>query len=477
MPQQQTKLWAPSALARLAYRGWMFPPHIQAMEAFFMKLMTDPMMNRAVVQVPVRHGKSVYFSHLLPCWHMMVRPNQNVWVVTYGSDFAAEFGSRNLDVMKEWAPKLTGIRLHPDFARRDHFRMAPPFMGEFRGLGIQGGLAGKGFHLCICDDLIKEFSEVVTEEARDRIYRRFYGEVLNRAEPGAKILVIMSRRHPDDLSGRLLASNAQLPLRDQWHEITFPALSDDGVALWPERYPVEELLSIKRTLELAGESHVWYGLYQQDAAAAAELCEWPATYWKEPFYYSGEPPIKPVLRLMTLDPSKGRDSQVGDFAALLYGIVDGDGTLWIDDPKLLRIPIPELEDTAVAMIAQHKPDAFAIEANGFQESVALSIAAKAPAHTPIYPYVNTRAEALASIRKGTKPGDSVAGKGKEVEIRMTLSPLLSRHDLRIRDTPQGRMLGQQLRDFPQAKYDDGPDALTLMVRLWRDILHGRGQVA
>ncbi len=438
-----------------------------------MRLLTDPNYNRLIVQIPIRHGKSVYCSHILPCWHMLVRPNQNVWVLTYGSDFAEEFGSRNLDLMKEHAPSLTGLHLHPDFARRNHFKISPPFTGEFRGLGIQGGISGKGFHLCVCDDLIKEFEEVVTEESRDRIYRRFMGNVLNRAEPGGKIIMVMSRRHPDDLSGRLLASNAQLEPRSQWHELKFPALSDDDVALWPERYPTEELLATKRELELGGESHVWHGLYQQDAAAAAELCEWPASYWKEPFYYDGPSPANPALRLMTLDPSKGKNYKAGDYQALLYGIVDTEGTLWIDDPKMLRISVTETEDTAVEMIKLYKPDEFGIEANGFQELMAQNIFAKAPACTNIRAYVNTRAEALAALRRGRKPGDSVSGKGKEVEIRMTLSPLLSRHQLRIRDTPQGRMLGQQLRDFPQARYDDGPDALTLMVRLWRGLLGGK----
>lgn len=424
--------------------------------------------------MPVRHGKSVYCSHILPCWHLLVQPNKNVWVVTYGSDFATEFGSRNLDLVREHGPALAGLRLHSDFARRDHFRVAPPYVGEFRGMGIQGGLSGKGAHLIIIDDPIKEFEEVVTEEGRDRIARRFYGNVLNRLEPGGKIMVIMSCRHPDDLNGRVLASNADLAPKDRWHDITFPALSDDGVALWPERYPVERLLAIKRELEAVGQSHVWWGLFQQNAVAAAELCEWPAHYWAEPFYYRELPPFKPVFRFMALDPSKGSVRRKGDFSALLYGVVDPLGCLWIDDPKLLRIPTVELEDLAVAMLKQYNPDAFAIEINGFQELIAQNIHRKAPTLAPIYPYDNTRAEAVAALRVGKKPGHSVAGKAKEVEIRMTLTPLLSQHNLRIRDTPQGRILGQQLRDFPEASHDDGPDALTTMVRMWRDLLGGAG---
>ncbi len=426
-----------------------------------MEMLTGTDINRLVVEIPVRHGKSIYCSHLLPCWHMMVEPDKNVTVVSYGGNFATEWSSRNRDLVAEYCPQLFGRGLHPDFATRSHFRMAPPNIGEHRGLGIGGSLAGTGAHLLVADDLIKEFSEVATEEARERIYMRFHGELLNRLEPGGKILVVMSRRHPDDLSGRLLATNADLDPIERWHRITFPALSVDNEALWPERYPTKKLLGIKRDLELAGTPWIWSGLYQQDAASCSELTEWPASYWKEPFYYTELPAFSPAMRLMSLDPSMGKDRKRGDFAGLLFGLVDPGGTLWIDDPRLVRVPLDQLEDMSTAMYLHHLPQAFAIETNNFQELVAGNISRKCP-QAPIYAYNQMR----------TAAKNAGAGKGKEVDIRMLLTPLLGSHNLRIRDTPQGRILGQQLRDFPLASHDDGPDSLALMVRLWRDLQYG-----
>jgi hypothetical protein len=343
-------------------------------------------------------------------------------------------------------------------------------------LGIGGSLAGTGAHLIVADDLVKEMAEVATEEARATLHQRFHSELLTRLEPGGKCIIVMSRRHPDDLSGSLLALNNELDPSERWHRIKFQAIDDDtGEALWPARYPIEKLNRIKRDQELAGTPWIWHSLYQQDPATAAELCEWPAHYWNEPFWYREKPPFRPSIRLMTLDPSKGKDAAKGDYAALLYAEVDPHGTLWVDEPRLLRIPLTDLEDTAVEMLKRLRPDAFAIETNGFQEYVATNIHAKAPGLAPIYPYVNTRSEAVAAIRKGANPAFRATGKGKEVDIRMLLTPLLSRHDLRIRDTPQGRILGQQLRDFPLASHDDGPDALALMVRLWQDLVGDRSR--
>ena len=439
-----------------------------------METLTSPDRNRLVIEIPVRHGKSFYCSYLLPAWHLMVAPNRKVTVVSYGSGFATEWSSRIRDLVGEWGPQLAGVALDPNYQSRSHFRLAAPNTGELRGLGIGGSLAGTGAHLIIADDLVKEMSEVATEEARATLHQRFHSELLTRLEPGGKCIIVMSRRHPNDLSGSLLDLNAQLEPSEQWHRIKFQAIDDDtGEALWPERYPLRKLESIKRDQELAGTPWIWHSLYQQDPATAAELCEWPAHYWRD-LYYRELPAFRPVLKMAFLDPSKGANARKGDFVAMLYGLLDPNGCLWIDDPKMLRIPTTECEDLAVAMLQQHKPDAFGIETNGFQEIIAQNIHRKATeaglASVPIYPYINTRSEAISALRRTGKPGKSVAGRGKEVDIRMLLTPILARHNLRIRDTPQGRILGQQLRDFPLASHDDGPDALAGMVRMMQDLL-------
>ena len=414
-----------------------------------MELLTGTEINRLIVEIPVRHGKSIYCSHILPCWHCLVEPDKNVLVVSYGGIFASEWSSRNRDLVRDWGPSLTGVGIHPEFASRSHFRLAPPFMGEHRGMGIGGPLAGTGAHLIIADDLVKEFSEVATEEARDRIYLRFHGELLNRLEPGGKIIVVMSRRHPDDLSGRLLASNSELDIEDQWHSIRFPALSEDGIALWPERYPAKRLLSIQKDLELAGTPWIWSGLYQQDAAGAIAFTDWPASFFKN-VLVERIPKFSPRFRLMSLDPSCGRDARTGDFAALLSALVDPEGTFWVD-AALVRINLEALTDLAVLTAREFQPSAFAVETNGFQEFVALDIHRKSP-ETPILAYCNTEK--------------------KEVRIRVLLSALLAAGRLRILDTVQGRIMLQQLRDFPQANHDAGPASLALMVQMLGDLKRG-----
>ena len=446
-------LLLPSSLGRIAIPSWQFPGHIRALQRAVIRLLYDPTFNRLIVEIPVRHGKSFYCSYILPAWFMITHPDLMVMIISYGSDFAVEWSSKVRDLVGIWGPKLTGVRLDPNFKTMSHFRLAYPHTGELRGLGIGAALAGKGGHLIICDDLVKEFGEVATEEMREKLYRQFHGELLTRLEPGGKIIMVMSRRHPDDLSGKLLESNEHLAEDQKWRRITFPALDENDQALWPERYPAEQLKAIRHDHELAGTEWIFHSLYQQDPATAAELCEWPASYWKD-IYYHEKPTFTPRFKLMSLDPSKGKRETKGSYSALLYGELDSAGTLWIEDPVLRRVPVPHLEALAVAMFEERRPDAFAIETNLFQEVVATNILAATRGQAPIYPY--------ESIEH------------KEVRIRMLLSPWLAQGRIKIKDTPQGRILGQQLRDFPLASHDDGPDSLALMVRLLRDLLGGAG---
>lgn len=442
-----------------------------------MDILTSRTKHRGIIEIPIRHGKSVYYSHLLPSWLGMVNPTASVGLLSYNEDTAVDWNFKNRQLIERWGPQLTGVSVDQSFRSKRHFKMAAPYGGDHRGIGIWGGLSGKGFHVMVWDDLVKDMTHVATESMRENLMRHIGSELMNRAEEmTTKIFVVMSRRHPQDVSGSLLEMNSSLPPQSQWHSIKFKALDDDGLALWPGKWNAEYLRGWKQYYEERGEPWSWYGLFQQDPSAAGEMTEWPARYFQEPFLYDERPPFQPVLRLLALDPSKGEDARKGDYSALLYGLLAPDGVWWIEDPKMLRIDATELTALSAQMVAQYRPDAFAIEANGFQEVLANNIHAACeelcPGACPIYPYQNTRAEAVAALRKGLRPGESARGRGKEVDIRMILTPVLNRHGLRICNTPQGRLLKRQLVDFPVAEHDDGPDALTMLIRLFQDMTVG-----
>ncbi len=415
------------------------------MEAAALELIHSPDHNRRVIEVPVRHGKSYYNSSLLPAWHLLKYPNKNIAVVTYGNEFGSEWGAKVRQLVSEWG-HLTGVKIDPGSRRKDFFKLAPPYTGEFRGLGIGGALAGKGFHLVVGDDLVKEFSEVATEEARDTLFKRFHGELLSRGEPGCKVILVMSRRHPDDLSGRLMAQNPRLSPDRRWERLRFRAINEAGEALWPERYPIDALKKIRHDFKVAGQLWQWHNLYQQDPDEAAEGSEWPARYWKD-LYFQDKPNFKPRRRLVAIDAAAGKHRQAGDFGAIIYADEAPDGTFWVD-ASMTQEPITEFEARAAKTLRQRAPDWTVVEVSGEQWSVGKNI----------------------SATQGSGPMSCYETENPEVSIRMLLTPLLHAGKLRIKDTPNGRILGNQLRDFPLGKHRSGPHALMLLIQL-RDTLN------
>jgi predicted phage terminase large subunit-like protein len=109
-------------------------------------------------------------------------------------------------------------------------------------------------------------------------------DLYTRQEPGAAIILIMTRWHMDDLAGRILAGDDA----SEWKVICLPGFAEagdllgrsEGEALWPERYDEAALEQIRNAL---GSS--FQALYQQRPSAqegAIFKRQWWSTYATQP---------------------------------------------------------------------------------------------------------------------------------------------------------------------------------------------------
>lgn len=441
----------PSTLGRLAYPGYQFPAHLQVLQAAVMETMFSPGKNRLIIQMPVRHGKSHYCSYLLPAWCLITMVGFRVLLLSYGESLALEWGAQVLPLVNEWGPPLTGVEVNPDFAGRQFFRMRGS-RGTFSGLGVGGSLAGRGADLIVADDVVKDQASAQSPTQRDKLFSTFWSEIMSRLEPDGKCIVVMSRRHPEDLSGRLLEMNDELPDNEKWRLVHFPAIrtDDDGSehALWPERYDLAELKKIRNGLVTSEHSWQWWCLYQNDPMGDPAFKDFPDSYFDGIFYSDERPPTPARFRLLSFDPAVGSDKRTGDYAACLFCVLDRAGVYWVDDSFMERAPVSVVEDQAVSMVERHRPDAFICESNNFQEVIADNIVRKCDAKAlpcPIFKHVNIE--------------------NKEARIRTSLSHLLAQGKIRFRSTPANKIIVRQLREFPTGAHDDGPDALEMLTRL------------
>ncbi len=163
-----------------------------------------------------------------------------------------------------------------------------------------------------------------------------------------------------------------------------------------------------------------------------------------------------VLKVIALDPSKGVDSRRGDYSAFVMLGVARDGTLYLE-ADLKRRPTPQIVTDGIELCRRFRPQMFGIESNQFQELLGADFAA----------------EFIRQGMIGIAPCSIENKVNKAVRIRR-LGPLLCSRRLRFKaNSPGTRMLVEQLKEFPVADHDDGPDAAEMALRLAEMLLAPR----
>jgi predicted phage terminase large subunit-like protein len=190
-----------------------------------------------------------------------------------------------------------------------------------------------------------------------------------------------------------------------------------------------------------------------------EGAEWPAEYFPESIWFDAWPEDF-TDRGMALDPSRGREQhkpkegRLPDYSAFVWGGRDRQGTIWVDANLDQARDVSRIVEDGIGLYRDFGPSAFAVEINQFQALLADDFIRR------------SRELALVLPLYGINNFEA-----KDTRIRQ-LGPLLAQRRLRIRDSPGGRLLVAQLRDFPMGEYDDGPDALQMLLVL---MAHLRGQ--
>lgn len=274
-------------------------------------------VDRLMVNMPPRHGKSELASRRFPAFLLGVQPQVEIVVASYNADKAREFGYEVRDIVKssEYQELFPGVQLKEDSRAADRWNTDAG--GSFRAVGIGTALTGRGADVLLIDDPIKDDEEADSEIRRERIWSWYSSVAYTRLSPGGRVVVIQTRWHEDDLTGRLLMEQAKGG--DTWDILELPAIDSKGEALWPERYPLEHLERIKR---VTLPRH-WSALYQQRPAPDEGVY-----YKREWFRYWDTKPTE--LRIYGASDYAVTEGG-GDYTVHLVVGVDPDDNLYVLD--------------------------------------------------------------------------------------------------------------------------------------------------
>lgn len=211
-------------------------------------------IDRLMIFMPPRHGKSELASKRFPAWCLGRNPKRQIIAASYNSDLANDFGRnvRNLVAEPEFGQVFPSVTLAPDSQAAN--RMNTNHGGTYVAAGVGTAVTGRGAHIALIDDPFKDREEADSERRRDVVWDWYRSTLYTRLMPGGAIVLIQTRWHEDDLAGRLLEQE-----RDQWEVLELPALHPERGALWPEWYNEEALQRIKDTIG----PREWSALYQQ----------------------------------------------------------------------------------------------------------------------------------------------------------------------------------------------------------------------
>jgi predicted phage terminase large subunit-like protein len=245
---------------------YQFYRHCEELIAVLQRVADDE-LQRVMVFMPPRHSKSETVSRLFTAYYLYRHPERFVGLASYGADLAYTLSRAARDNFVKAGGQLSK-------AAKAVKQWLTTAGGGFWAAGVGGPATGKGFHLGVIDDPVKDAQEAASEAIRRRNKDWFDSVFATREEPGGALVVLQTRWHEDDLSGYLLSLEADEP--EHWHIVNMPAIAEEpqrfpptctvhpdwrerGQALCPERYSIEKLTKLARRI---GE-YFFGALFQQ----------------------------------------------------------------------------------------------------------------------------------------------------------------------------------------------------------------------
>lgn len=292
-----------------------------------------------------------------PAWHLGHNPRHEIINVGYNLDLPIKFSRKVREVVRDahYQAMFPDTRLDQDSQSAESWNTTKG--GGFTAAGVGGGITGKGAHILIIDDPLKNMEEADSIDRRDLLDEWYQSTAYTRLAPGGGVLYIETFWNDDDLAGRLQQRMQRDPMTDQFDIVRYPALSEaweyrneetriitrSPTELPPEvvsegglkllrpidtclhesRYPTDALKRIRSNMD---SPRIWSALYQQNPVPDEGMY-----FRKEFFRYQRTMPAATGHQLVTAWDFAIGEKQQNDWTVGVTLLQDSNDTLYVMD--------------------------------------------------------------------------------------------------------------------------------------------------
>ena len=328
--------------------GWVHKDICRRLERFS-KDVAEGKNPRLMLLMPPRAGKSRIASQSFPAWHLGHYPDHEIIACSYNISLSMGFSRKVKGLLEDpaYTNVFPGVQLDPDNQSAESWGLLG-HSGGYVAAGVGGGITGKGAHILIIDDPVKNAEEADSAVTREAIKEWYGSTAYTRLAPGGGVLVIQTCWHDDDLAGWLQTTMHTDPETDQFDIVKYPAIAEadeyldpstehivrnpedttglkllrmKGEALHPERYDIAKLNRIRKTLS----PRFWSALYQQNPVPD------DGTYFTREQFRRAGPPLKSECNVYIAWDFAISEKQTNDFTVGVVGLQDSDDVLHIVD--------------------------------------------------------------------------------------------------------------------------------------------------
>lgn len=367
--QDRAALTDPAALLRHLQPGYKRRAHLRVIGRHLADVAAGG-CDRLLVTTPPQVGKTVTAVVGNAFWWLANHPQHRVIIGSYGINLAVNRGRSIRKMVIEHGHRYDLV-LERGASSAAEWDLTSG--GGVKSVGIGSGVTGSPGDFALVDDPHKSRAEADSLKMRDKVYDWYSGDLISRLAPGAPVLLVMTRWHPDDLAARVLADEGDEAHGGRWRVVHMPALSlgalvdplgrPEGEPLpHPKIKPGDRDGALRHWNEKRRASTVrdWFALYQGDPKPA-EGALLTRKYLREQRCFQRTPPdcSEPVKAAVAVDPSGGGR----DTAGVIGGYVGTDKRLYISRDASGVMPSEQWSRAACEMAVELDADRIIFESN------------------------------------------------------------------------------------------------------------------